>query len=160
MLPENSIPMRPITGRHSLAPRSHTRTGISLPHGSLSRKRDPGPVRAYHVPHQKHASDEGPCYTPARNCSQRGSIEEGVHHPLPSAEGSSLEPQLWLVEVNDAYASSLMLSLCALTVAPHCLLLADSASPRGLAYRSRRVRFRKLHTWELPPTHVPVGSAG
>ena len=79
---------------------------------------------------------------------------------FPQLRASGLELQLWPVSHNDAYESSPMLSLFALTVAPHCLLLADSASPRGLAYRFRRLRSRKLHTRELPPTHVPVGSAG
>ena len=47
----------------------------------------PGHGGAYHVPYQKHASDEGSFFTPVRNCRQRGSNLKGVHHPRPSVEG-------------------------------------------------------------------------
>ena len=40
----------------------------------------------------------------------------------PQSRASSLVPQLWLVADNDAYESSLMLSLNALTLAPRSLL--------------------------------------
>ena len=83
MLSENSIPMHPITGRHSLAPRSHTRTGIGLPHGSLSRKRDPGPVRAYHVPLKSHERVRTLLYAgSASSVSSQKQGEEPVSMPF------------------------------------------------------------------------------
>jgi hypothetical protein len=53
--------IRPITGRPSLALRSHTRTPMGSPHGSLSLD---GGVRAYHVPHML-LDGLGPAYSPA-----------------------------------------------------------------------------------------------
>ena len=43
----HTTPIRPITGRHSLAPSSFTRSPISWPCGSLTLA---GRLRAYHVP--------------------------------------------------------------------------------------------------------------
>src|SRR5207249_1171807 len=47
--PEGHVatPIRPITGRRSLAPASFTRSRIGVPYGSLSLT---GRLRAYHVP--------------------------------------------------------------------------------------------------------------
>ena len=45
--PAGSTPLRPITGRHSLAPPSFTRSPMGSPYGSLSLA---GGLRAYHVP--------------------------------------------------------------------------------------------------------------
>jgi hypothetical protein len=53
MSPDGSIPIRPITGRHSLAPSSPTRRLMGSPCGLLSRLvAQPGRRRAYHVPSQ------------------------------------------------------------------------------------------------------------
>ena len=45
--PAGSTPLRPITGRHSRAPPSFTRSPMGSPYGSLSLA---GGLRAYHVP--------------------------------------------------------------------------------------------------------------
>jgi len=49
MLPAGSTPVRPATGRPSLAPGSFTRSPIGAPCGALSLA---GGLRAYHVPHR------------------------------------------------------------------------------------------------------------
>jgi hypothetical protein len=60
---------------------------------------------------------------------------------------------------NDSYDGSHVLTDIILSLAPLRLLLADLASPRGLAYGFPRVRFRKLQTGRLLILHVPVGAA-
>jgi hypothetical protein len=69
--PQGSTPIRPITGRPSLAPSSFTRTAIGSPCGSLSLT---GTVRAYRVP-RVYPSGVGPPYPPAAICPRQGMRE-------------------------------------------------------------------------------------
>jgi hypothetical protein len=57
----NSTRIRTITARHSLFPRSSTRTPISSPYGSPSQREE---IRAYHVPHKYLTSDLGSTHRP------------------------------------------------------------------------------------------------
>ncbi len=55
ILPADSLPIRPMTGRPSLAPRSHTRSPLGSPCGALSQPERwlrSGGLRAYHVPRE------------------------------------------------------------------------------------------------------------
>src|SRR5262249_9886984 len=63
MLLCGSIPIRPITDRPSLSPRSFTRNSIGLPRGRLSVSFLDGKLRAYHVS-QFRLDGLGLAYTP------------------------------------------------------------------------------------------------
>src|SRR5262249_2231860 len=66
-----ATPIRPITGRRSLAPSSFTRSPIASPRGSLSPA---GELRAYHVAPRKPRG-LGPASTPVARHLRRGSSE-------------------------------------------------------------------------------------
>src|SRR5262245_3900526 len=67
-----ATPIRPITGRRSLSPRSSTRSLIGSPRGSLSLA---GGLRAYHVAPRKRLRGLGPASTPVARHLRRASSE-------------------------------------------------------------------------------------
>jgi hypothetical protein len=99
-----STPIRPITGRHWLAPRSSTRSPIGSSYDSLSLA---GGLRAYHVASLKPRG-LGPASTPVARQLRRGSSE-------PPDLATYLLVQawqhLWLVLCDDACSGSPELTL-------------------------------------------------
>jgi hypothetical protein len=94
-----ATPIRPITGRLSLAPSSSARCPIGLPYGSLSPT---GGQRVYHVASLK-LHGLGPASTPvARHL--RGLSSE--HPNLATYLLVQAYQHLWLVLCDDAYSSS------------------------------------------------------
>lgn len=97
--------IRPITGRHSLSPRSFTRSPIGPSYDALSLA---GGLRAYHVASLKPWRGLGPASTPVARRLRRASSERPVlaTHLLVQAC-----QHLGLVLGDDAYGSSPGLTL-------------------------------------------------
>ena len=145
---EAPAPIRPITGRRSLAPRSHTRCPTGSPCGSLSLA---GGQRVYHVPHT-FPDGLGPAIPPATTWSAAG-------YTLPPAPGSlpcGLQPwprgpAPWVGSTSRRERSSHMLAIPS-TQRPTALVLAVAAVPRGLGHQPRGLRStlsRRLRTPDL-----------
>ena len=59
-----ATPIRPITGRHSLSPRSCAHTSTVVPYGSIARH-NRAEVWGFRVPRNEYANDVGSVYPPA-----------------------------------------------------------------------------------------------
>ena len=70
-----ATPIRPITGRPSLAPSSFTRCPVGSSCGFLSGGVSTGGQRAYHVPQAEHAGGLGRVSSPVVRHLRRGSSE-------------------------------------------------------------------------------------
>jgi hypothetical protein len=99
MSPRGSTPVRSITERHSLAPRSHTRSPIGSPCGSRSLA---GGLRAYPVASPKPRG-LGPASPPVARHLRGVSSEhpDRATHLLVQAY-----QHLWLVLIDDAWSGS------------------------------------------------------
>jgi len=95
---------------------------------------------AYRVPRHEYVNDLGSIYPPAGVIGRVGSEKKSLTYPLTFwfKRTSSLRLLYLTVFIDDSHL--LALSLCPMPLS--ALLLADSASPHGLAYRFLRVRFR------------------
>ena len=148
-----SRPIRAITARHWLSPPSFTPSCAGVPCGRAF----PGlPVRGtvglttFRLRNMRATRDLS-----LRRCGVAVSVDPPQKES--TVRTSSLEPQLWLVDADDAYESLPMLPLFALTLVPHCPLLADSASPRGSAYHFPAGTFPKASHEGITPNACSGG---
>jgi hypothetical protein len=126
MLPEGATPIRPITGRRSLAPPSHTRTAIGLPCGRLSLA---GTVRAYQVPIVRPDGLGALSPPVALGAHDRGAASPCARHVACLAW--SLSACFGSVPITVFNESSRVLAVPS-TLAPHRPMLATAPSPHGL----------------------------
>ena len=95
--PPGSTPIRPITGRPSLAPSSFTRSPVGSPCGLLSLA---GGLWAYHVPQVEHADGLGRASTPV---VQHLRVPSSEQHILTTYLLVQAYQHLWLVLSNGIY---------------------------------------------------------
>jgi hypothetical protein len=134
MSPKGSTPVRPITGRPSLAPSSFTRSPVGSPRGSLSLA---GGLRAYHVAPRKPRG-LGPASTPVVR-HPRGVSSE--HANLATYLLVQAYQHLGLVLDDGAYGGSPGLALPRLPGPrpPRCWQSQSGLTP---SLPSRRMRIR------------------
>lgn len=151
-MPEDSIPIRPITGRPSLPPRSHTRSHMGSPYGSPSSA---GGLRAYRVPHS-HPNGLGPACPPMATTSAAGQLFNPA--PGPRTFGSSLllreQQHLWLVLLNDGNGDSDALAIPS-NPAPN----RRGAGSRGLPHGSATAPLRGEGYLVLRASHHEIALA-
>jgi len=130
-----TTPIQPITGWHSLPPRSSTRSPIGSSYDSLSLA---GGLRAYHVALLKPLRGLGPASTPVARHLRRASSERPVLATYLLVQACQ---HLWLVLYDDAYGGSpgLTLPRAAGPQPPWCWQSQLRLTPR---LPPRRVRIR------------------
>ena len=151
-----ATPIRPITGRHSLSPRSCAHTSMAVPYGSVARL-NRAKVWGFRVPRNEYANELGSVFSPAGFIVSVSPYSRELTYPLTFWFKPVSNFGLFLLTM--FINSSHVLANIILTLAPLRLLLADSASPHGSAYSFLRVLFQQLHTRQLLILHVSVGSA-
>ncbi len=129
-----TTPIQPITGRHSLSPRSFTRSPIGSSYDSLSLA---GGLRAYHVALLKQHG-LGPASTPVARHLRRVSSE---HPDLATYLLVQAYQHLWLVLCDDACGGSPGLTVPR-TAGPQPPWCWQSRRRLTLSPPSRRMRVR------------------